>query len=139
LIVYTLLNAADISGIKLVGFENMKTRLSERTLIAVVQTRTRTGAETLYDQYAASLFKIIYCYVKDQQMAEDLLEQTFIHIWNTIDQFKEQPGGLHAWMLSIARNLSKSAMTTKTYLLKAAPTEAANSSHPEGKVVPAIS
>jgi DNA-directed RNA polymerase specialized sigma24 family protein len=58
----------------------------------VVQTRTRTGAEMLYDQYSASLFKIIYCYVKDQPIAEDLLEQTFIHIWNTIDQYKEQPG-----------------------------------------------
>jgi DNA-directed RNA polymerase specialized sigma24 family protein len=111
----------------------MKTRLSERTLIAVVQNRTRTGAETLYDQYAASLFKIIYCYVKDQQLAEDLLEQTFIYIWNTIDLYKEQPGGLHAWMLSIARNLSKSAMTTKKYLFKAAPAEVTILSLPDGE------
>jgi hypothetical protein len=42
-------------------------------------------------------------------------------------------------MLSIARNLLKSAMTTKTDLLKAAPTEAVNLSHPEGKVVPIVS
>jgi RNA polymerase sigma factor (sigma-70 family) len=110
----------------------MKARLSEKNLITVIQTRTRTGAETLYDQYSASLFKIIYCYVKDQQIAEDLLEQTFIQIWNTVDQYKEQLGGLHAWMLSIARNLSKSAMTTTAYRFRAPHTL----SHPESDVVP---
>jgi RNA polymerase sigma factor (sigma-70 family) len=88
----------------------MKARLSEKNLIAVVQTRTRIGAETLYDNYAATLFKVIYCYVKDQQLAEDILEQTFIKIWNSIDQYQSQPGGIYAWMISIARNLSKNVV-----------------------------
>jgi DNA-directed RNA polymerase specialized sigma24 family protein len=109
----------------------MKARLSEKTLITIVKTRTRTGAEALYDQYATSLFKIIYCYVKDPQLAEDLLEQTFIKIWNSIDMYEDQPGGLHAWMLSIARSLSKSATTTTVHSFQVKLTKTTKSFQPK--------
>jgi RNA polymerase sigma factor (sigma-70 family) len=93
----------------------MKTQLSEHDLITAIQSRHRIGAEALYDMYSSTLFKVIYSIVKHQEVAEDILQQTIIKIWNSFDQYHTQKGRLYTWMVTIARNLSKDALRSKAH------------------------
>ena len=52
----------------------MKRALSDTELIHAIATRDPAGAEALYDKYAATLFKVICCRVRNREKAENILE-----------------------------------------------------------------
>ena len=58
----------------------------------------------LYDQYGAALFGVILKVVKSESIAEDVLQESFVKIWNKIDQYDEKKGRFFTWILNIARN-----------------------------------
>jgi DNA-directed RNA polymerase specialized sigma24 family protein len=88
--------------------------LSDEDLIIATENHTKIGAQALYDKYSSSLFKVIYSNVKQQEFAEDILQQTYIKIWNSFEQYHEQKGRLCIWIMGIARKLSKEALHAMT-------------------------
>jgi RNA polymerase sigma factor (sigma-70 family) len=58
----------------------------------------------LYDNYSKSLFVIILQVVNQHAVAEDVLQDVFIKIWQNINLYDARKGRLYTWMLSIARN-----------------------------------
>ena len=69
----------------------------------------------LYDRYARPLYGIIYRIVRSQEIAEDLLQETFLRIWERIDQFDIDRGELFTWIVTIARNLALDKVKSKAY------------------------
>ncbi len=53
-----------------------------------------------------ALCGIINTYTGSQEDTEDILQATFIKIWNNFSKYDEQKGRLFTWMLNIARNTS---------------------------------
>ncbi|MDD3227494.1 MAG: sigma-70 family RNA polymerase sigma factor, partial [Tissierellia bacterium] len=49
--------------------------------------------------------------------AEDVVQETFIKVFNKIDTFKEK-SGLYTWIYAIALNLSRDRMRTKQDMLE---------------------
>ena len=84
----------------------MKTYLADQALIIAIRERSRIGAEALYDQYAGILFKIICCRTCNRVSAETVLEETFLTIWTTINDYQPENGRLLLWMSGIARTLA---------------------------------
>ena len=70
------------------------------------------GAEALYDKYSSTLFKVICSNLKNKELAEVILQQTFLKVWNSFEQYHAQNGRLGIWMMGIARNLSREAAKT---------------------------
>jgi RNA polymerase sigma-70 factor, ECF subfamily len=70
--------------------------------------RMRTGDEaalsTLYDRYSAMLFAMLMRILRDQQAAEEVLQDLFLQLWRNAAQFDPARGSLPAWMMVIARN-----------------------------------
>lgn len=89
--------------------------LNEDKLIEAIKEKNRVGAEALYDMYAKSLFGVLFKMVKDQELAEDLLQQSFIKIWTSIDYYDVSRGKLFTWMAAIVRNLGKDSLRSKYY------------------------
>jgi DNA-directed RNA polymerase specialized sigma24 family protein len=85
--------------------------LSEQELIAAMKNRTKAGAVALYDQYASMIYKVIYCNVKDKELASQILEKVFHKLWNSFDEFSDQTNRLSIWIMGIARALSKVSVT----------------------------
>jgi len=81
----------------------MKAALSDTELIHAIATRDPVGAKALYDQYAATLFKVICCSVQNREEAENVLEKTLLLVWNNINDYHLQDKRLLLWMVSIAR------------------------------------
>jgi RNA polymerase sigma-70 factor (ECF subfamily) len=92
-----------------------KTALSETDLIQALSTKSRIGAEALYDMYSSSLYGIIYRVVQHDEIAEDLLQETFVKIWNSFSSFDPKKGRLFTWMVNIARNLSIDKVRSKDF------------------------
>jgi len=58
----------------------------------------------LYDRFGAAVYAIALRMVRDPGIAEDLVQETFIRIWNGVQHFDEQKGPLGAWVAAVTRN-----------------------------------
>jgi RNA polymerase sigma factor (sigma-70 family) len=65
----------------------------------------RTAQFTLYNLYSKKLFAVAYRYAQDMDMANDMLQEGFIRIFNHIHQF-EFKGSFEGWMRRIIVNTS---------------------------------
>lgn len=92
-----------------------KITLSENELILALREKNKLGAEALYDMYSSSLYGIIYRIVQHEEMAEDLLQDTFVKIWNSFSSYDSTKGRLFTWMVNVARNLSIDKIRSKDF------------------------
>ena len=92
-----------------------KISLSEDELIRALRNREKIAVEALYDMYSASLFGVISRIVIDTATAEDVLQDTFVKIWNSFSSYSAEKGRLFTWMVNIARNLSIDKIRSKDF------------------------
>jgi RNA polymerase sigma factor (sigma-70 family) len=92
-----------------------KISLSEEELVLALQRREKIAAEALYDMYSASLFGVIVRIVNDEVLAEDILQDTFVKIWNSFSSYSTEKGRLFTWMVNIARNLAIDKIRSKVF------------------------
>jgi RNA polymerase sigma factor, sigma-70 family len=55
----------------------------------------------LYDRYHQMLYALAYRMVMDIQIAEDLLQETFIAVWRRAGSYSVQCGSVRTWLFSI--------------------------------------
>lgn len=58
----------------------------------------------LYDRYGKLAYSLIYRIVRDVGSAEDLVQETFLRVWNRVQGFDVERGALGPWLLAVARN-----------------------------------
>src|SRR5258708_32034178 len=58
----------------------------------------------LYDRYGRLAYSLILRIVRDPEMAEDLVQETFIRVWSRAQAFDSERGALGPWLLAVARN-----------------------------------
>jgi len=78
--------------------------VSETVLIEKLSHRDQQAFHWLYDQYSPALFGVIRKIVHDDEQARDLLQDSFIKIWNNLDAYDASKGRLFTWLLNVARN-----------------------------------
>src|SRR5215467_7956201 len=59
---------------------------------------------TLYDRYGKLAYSLIFRMVRDGPAAEDLVQETFLRVWNRTRSFDAERGALGPWLLAVARN-----------------------------------
>ncbi len=92
-----------------------KISLTEPELIQAIQNKDKIGAEALYDMYSASLYGVIFRIVQREEIAEDLLQDTFVRIWNSFSSYDPSKGKLFTWMVNIARNIAIDKTRSKDF------------------------
>lgn len=80
-----------------------------------MRRREKIAAEALYDMYSASLYGVILRIVNDEALAEDILQETFVKIWQSFGSYSSDKGRLFTWMVNIARNLSIDKIRSKDF------------------------
>ncbi len=90
-------------------------KYNEEELITLMQTGDQSAFEYLYDHYSGALNAIIFKLVNDQHLAEDILQEAFVKIWNNFSSYDASKGRLFTWMLNITRNLTIDTMRSKSY------------------------
>lgn len=80
-----------------------------------LRRREKIAVEALYDMYSASLFGVISRIINDTAVAEDVLQDTFVKIWNSFASYSTEKGRLFTWMVNIARNLAIDKIRSKDF------------------------
>src|SRR5690242_6636833 len=65
---------------------------------------SEAALETLYDRYASAIFAAVYRLTSDRGTAEEVVQETFLALWNRAETFDPAAGSLAAWLYAIARN-----------------------------------
>jgi RNA polymerase sigma factor (sigma-70 family) len=88
---------------------------TEEELIALLQNQDAAAFSYLYDNYSGALSGVIMRMVDDAQLAEDILQETFIKIWRNFSQYDASKGRLFTWMVNITRNYTIDMLRSKGY------------------------
>ena len=78
--------------------------ISEEGLIVALKSKDRDALEYLYDHYSGALLGVIARILKKEELAEEVLQDVFLKIWDRIASYDASKGKLFTWMLNIARN-----------------------------------
>jgi RNA polymerase sigma-70 factor (ECF subfamily) len=76
----------------------------DQQLAQRLKQRDAGAMAELYDKYGGLLYSVIVRAVANQATAEDLVQETFLRIWNRIHTFDVERGRLEGWIITIARN-----------------------------------
>jgi len=69
-----------------------------------LKAREPNAMSDLYDRYGRIAFSLIYRIVRNTAATEDLVQETFLRVWNRAHSFDQQRGSLGPWILTVARN-----------------------------------
>ena len=82
-------------------------------LICDIAGGDMSALETLYRGLAPGVFAFARSIVRDDALAQDIMQDTFVRVYNSAGSFR--PRGLgKAWVMQIARNLALDALTRRT-------------------------
>jgi RNA polymerase sigma-70 factor (ECF subfamily) len=65
---------------------------------------SEAALSTLYDRYGEAIFASAYRLTADRGIAEEVVQETFLTLWNRAELFDPTAGSLAAWLHAIGRN-----------------------------------
>jgi len=87
----------------------------EKLIIRLLQQSDERAIEMLYDDYAAALYGVVFRIVLSEELAQDVLQESFVKIWKNGQQYNRSKGTLFTWILNIARNTAIDSTRSKHY------------------------
>ena len=80
--------------------------ISDQELISLYQEGNSEAISTLVTRYKDKIYTSIYLLVKDKYLAEDLFQDTFIKVIDTLNSGRyNEEGKFSSWVMRIAHNL----------------------------------
>jgi len=76
----------------------------DRDLIDRLRRRDPQALAELYDRYGRLTYSVILRVVRDSATAEDLVQETFLRVWNRAQGLDQERGSVGPWLLAVARN-----------------------------------
>lgn len=83
---------------------NSKLNIAEPDLVNQLKAQNEKAFIYLYENYSKALFNIVFQILGQQELSEDVLQESFVKIWKNINQYNTTKGTLFTWMLNICRN-----------------------------------
>lgn len=95
--------------------KSRKLRLTEDKLVEGLKNMDGGAMSALYQMYSDSLYRVISTIVVIEEVAQDLLQETFIKIWKSFSLYDPGKGRLYTWMARLARNISIDYLRSVNY------------------------
>ena len=84
-------------------------------LITQLQEGNEKAFEKIYQLYSKSIFGVIFTILKDEKLAEEVLQDVFLKVWEKASTYDASKGRFFTWILNIARNASIDQLRSRTY------------------------
>jgi len=78
--------------------------LIERHIVSLLEEKDDKAISLLYENYGDTLFGVAFKVVKDEDLAQDVLQESFIKIWKKADTYDASKAKLFTWLFRIVRN-----------------------------------
>jgi RNA polymerase sigma-70 factor (ECF subfamily) len=79
-------------------------QVSDACLVRQMIDGSEDAFASLYERHSAAVFAAATGATRDRWIASDVVQETFLAMWNRADQFDPSRGTLPAWLARIARN-----------------------------------
>jgi RNA polymerase sigma-70 factor, ECF subfamily len=76
----------------------------DAALVREVAAGSQDALATLYDRHVDAVFAAASRLTSDRQVAEEVVQETFLALWNRAESYDPSAGSLAAWLHTIARN-----------------------------------
>ena len=91
--------------------------LLEKHIIELLQERDEKAISLLYDHYGDTLYGVALKVIRDEELAQDVLQESFVKIWKKGDSYDSTKAKLFTWLFRITRNTAIDklrSLSTKT-------------------------
>jgi RNA polymerase sigma-70 factor (ECF subfamily) len=78
--------------------------VDDAALVRLVAAGSESALGDLYDRYVDAVYAAASRLTSDRQVAEEVVQETFLALWNRAELFDPKLGSLAAWLHTIARN-----------------------------------
>jgi RNA polymerase sigma factor (sigma-70 family) len=89
--------------------------MQDQQLINRLKQQDRAAIGELYDAYGGALFGVVLRIVQSRELAEQVLQDTFVKAWRNGARYDASKGRLFTWLLNIARNTAIDATRTSYF------------------------
>jgi RNA polymerase sigma-70 factor, ECF subfamily len=94
----------------------MQSHAEERALLKAIAAGNAKALERLFARAQTRIFRFLMRVVKNQAIAEELLNEVFLSVWQNAQRYEGRSEPM-TWMLAIAHNKAISALRRKTEVL----------------------
>ncbi len=78
--------------------------LLEKHIIELLQERNDKAISLLYEHYGDTLYGVALKVVRDEELAQDVMQESFVKIWKKSDSYDSTKAKLFTWLFRITRN-----------------------------------
>jgi len=76
----------------------------EQQIAFLLKAGDQEAISLIYKNYADTLYGLILRIISSEEIAQDVLQDTFVKIWKNADKYDASKGRLFTWFANIARN-----------------------------------
>jgi RNA polymerase sigma-70 factor (ECF subfamily) len=89
--------------------------LNDIELMALLADGNRDSLRELYRRFEMAVFNFLLRYTGSREISQELLQDSFVRLWNTAARFDQARGTVRAWLFTIALNLARNEMSKKEH------------------------
>ncbi|MEH6681909.1 MAG: RNA polymerase sigma factor [Sediminicola sp.] len=78
--------------------------LLEKHIVELLQERNEKAISLLYEHYGDTLYGVANKVVRNEELAQDILQESFVKIWKKSDSYDPSKAKLFTWLFRITRN-----------------------------------
>lgn len=78
--------------------------LLEKHIVELLHERNEKAISLLYEHYGDTLYGVAFKVVRDSELAQDVLQESFVKIWKKSDSYDSSKAKLFTWLFRITRN-----------------------------------
>jgi RNA polymerase sigma-70 factor (ECF subfamily) len=77
---------------------------ADATLVQAVAAGSESALAALYDRHARMVFQVALRVTSDRSVAEEVVQDAFLTLWNRAELYDPELGELRSWLAVVARN-----------------------------------
>ena len=90
----------------------------ETQLIKNLKNKDANALSSLYDRYSGAIYGVIIRMCRDEGQAQNILQDTFLKVWEKADQYNPDKGRFYTWVYRIARNTTLNSIRKNKDLIQ---------------------
>jgi RNA polymerase sigma-70 factor (ECF subfamily) len=104
---------------------------ADATLVKAVAGGSEPALASLYDRHARLVFQVALRVTGDRSVAEEVVQDTFLALWNRAELYDPVLGELRSWLAVVARNRALNRVRWRLRRVPAEPLSAVTGDGPE--------
>jgi RNA polymerase sigma-70 factor (ECF subfamily) len=91
---------------------------NDTSLIQQLKRKDDRALALLYDKYSGAIYSVILKTLRDEGKAQNILQDTFMTVWDKAETYDPEKGRFYTWVYRIAKNKSLNVLRKNEPLIQ---------------------